>query len=462
MSAKFLGIYIDPLYIQNEGLQQAFDNIESVGAHAVCFTPWLARPADKGQGVRYPDLHVDGYERVAARPVWGKREIYLEYFMSYEPDLRLYENGPYRPVATPVPAGIDRDIPQQMIAEAKRRGMQVNVEIHPIIPPNVRLADRPRYIDGSSPKPPQVASNACLNSPAARAYGEALTKDTLQHYPEVDSLSLDWTEYGAYRLKDHFTCFCAHCEREAREAGFDWDAICRDVNVLWQWAHCLTSEELARSRRVLRNPSHLLELFTHYPGWLLFLQFKAQSVTGFYRRIRQLLDHDRMAAVGLVARGWPPPWNRSSGMDYRALANVCTVVAPKLFTFDYSALPRWYGQELLAWNPELPESAILDALVEWMNLPDDIELRSFAHYHIPAPEERHPAKIEAYHSRLGEVADQVHGRALCYPIAHPYLPEPQWREMVATVRDSRVDGMWVNMYGYLSDRKLAILEQEWT
>ena len=30
------------------------------------------------------------------------------------------------------------------------------------------------------------------------------------------------------------------------------------------------------------------------------------------------------------------------------------------------------------------------------------------------------------------------------------------------IRDSRVDGMWVHMYGYLSDRKLQILKEIWS
>jgi hypothetical protein len=458
---KFLGIYVDPLYVQNEGLRQVFDNIESAGAHAVCFTPWLALPATDGRGTRFPDLHVDGFRRTVARPVWGKREIQLHYYRAYVPDLDLYDGCPYQPAAEPLPESLDHDIPQKMMAEAKRRGMQVNVEIHPTIPPNLRVEDQPRYIDGSSPQPPLVASSACLNSPATKAYGEALIRDTMQNYPEVDGLSLDWAEFGAYRFKDHFTCFCANCEREARRQGFDWDAILRDVHALWNWVHSLTSHELARSRRLLGNPSELLELLTHYPGCLYFLQFKSRSVVTLYRMVRQLLDDTGMDRVNLVARGWPPPWNRSSGMDYRALAQICTAVAPKLFTFDYSALPRWYGQELMAWNPVLTESELLDVLVDWMNLPDDIESRSFAHYNIPAPEERHPAKIEAYEQRLEEVTEQVRGAALCYPISHPYLPESQWRQMVATIRNSRVDGTWVNMYGYLSDAKFAILKQEW-
>jgi hypothetical protein len=348
-----------------------------------------------------------------------------------------------------------------MIEEAKRRGMEVHVLIHPFVPPNVRAEDRPMYVDGSSIQPPQIVLTSCLNNPAAEAYGLALVEDTMRHYHDIDGLFTDWAECGAYRLQDHFTCFCLHCEKKAREQGFDWDVIKKDVTDLWNWCHSLTPRELERSRRLLHNPSELLELLIHFPGWLHLLQFKSKTVVSFYRKVRQLLDDMGLGEVELCARGWPPPWNRSSGMDYRALSEVCGVVTPKLFTFDYSALPRWYGQTLLAWNPELSESEVLDALVEWMNLPDGFEQRSFANYHIPAPTEPHPAKIEAYRTRLAEVVDQVGGRARCYPFAHAYLPDPQWKRMVAVIRDSRVDGMWVQMYGYLSDQKLRILGQMW-
>jgi hypothetical protein len=148
-------------------------------------------------------------------------------------------------------------------------------------------------------------------------------------------------------------------------------------------------------------------------------------------------------------------------MDYRVLADVCDAVTPKLFLFDYSALPRWYGQTLLKWNPNLAESEILDTLIEWMNLPDDFERRSFALYHIPPPTEPHPARLDVYRTRLDEVVAQVGDRAKCYPFAHAYLPEPQLKRMIAQIRDSRVDGMWVQMYGYLSDRKFQILGEMW-
>ena len=458
---RFLGIFVNPIYVQNEGIEQVFDNLEAVGAKAICIVPRIARPAEEGQGRRYPDVHMDGYERLVARPVWGKREIYLEGIIAYEPNLSLYEGSPYRPPGWPAPPGVDREVPREMIAEARKRDMQTHILLHPFVPPNIRAEDQPRYVDGSAPQPPQIVLNACLNSPAAEAYGLALIEDAMENYPEVDGLFTDWAEYGAYRLEDHFTCFCRNCEQKANEQGLDWDTIKKDTAALWSWLHSLTSGELERSRRLICNPSELLELLTHYPGWLYFLQFKAKTVLGFYRKVRQLLDNLGLERVGISARGWPPPWNRSSGMDYRALCEVCVAVTPKLFTFDYSALPRWYGQTLLAWNPELAESEILDALVEWMNLPDDFERRSFASYHIPAPTEPHPARVETYRTRLDEVVNQVRGRALCYPIAHAYLPEAQWKRMIALIRDSRVDGMWVQMYGYLSDRKLQILREMW-
>lgn len=456
-----LGIFVHPLYVQNEGIQQVFDNLESVDAKAICITPRVARPAEEGRGVRFPPLHVDGYERVVARTLWGKRELRLEFFSSYQPNLDLYEGGVYRPATKLAPPGMDPETPSTMIAEAKKRGMQAHMLLQPFVPPDIRVEDQPLYVDGSTPRPPQVALNACLNSSRVETYALALIQDTVQNYPDLDGLFTDWAEYGAYRLEDHFACFCPHCEGRAREGGIDWGVVRRDVTALWNWCHSLTPSEMERAGRILHNPSELLELLTHYPGWLHLLQFKAKSVVGFYRKTRQLLDRMGLSEIGLSARGWPPPWNRSSGMDYRVLSEVCRAVTPKLFTFDYCALPRWYGQTLLAWNPELAESEVLDALVALMNLPDNFERRFFANYHIPAPHESHPAKLEVYRSRLDEVVDQVEGRAPCYPFAHAYLPEAQWKRMVAMIRDSRVNGMWVQGYGYLSDQKMEILRQIW-
>jgi hypothetical protein len=458
---RFLGVVVEPAYVQVEGLGQVFDNLERVGTQAIGLWPHLMQPATPETGARVPDLHIDGYKRLLARPLWGRRELYVKSFAAYEPDVVLYGNGPYRPPPA-APADLDRAIPQTMVAEAQRRGMQTYLGTGPFTPPGLRGEDQPVRVDGRPVQPPYVARLACLNSLEAQQYALASIADLVQNYPQAKGLILDWVEFGAYRLEDHFTCFCPHCEGRARAGGFDWPRIRRAVAALWDWLHALTPAELCRASSLWGSASRLVELLTAYPGWVDFLRFKAESVAAFYRRVRALLDDRGRPDMALVARGWCPPWNRSSGSDYRALAGVCGAVSPKLFTFDHAVLPRWWAETLLEWNPALAEADALDAVVEWLDLPDDRAPRRLDQYTIPAPDEPHPARLETYRARLREVADQVGGRAACYPIAHPYLPDRQWAEMLRLIRESDVDGLWVNMYGYLSDAKLEILRTEWT
>lgn len=458
---KFLGIVVEPANVQSEGLDQVYGNLQSVETDAICLWPWLLEPAEDGGGNRIPDLHMDGWKRLLSRPLWGKGELTVRSYLAYDPDPRLYSDSPYQPPPA-APAGLDREIPHRMIEEAHMRGMQTHIGINPLLPPDLHDDDLPVRIDGIPSQPPFVSRIACLNNDRVRHYALAAVEDLLRHYPNADGLVLDWVEFGAYRLKDHFTCFCDYCEREAQAAGIDWELIKREVSVLWDWLHRLKPQSLESSISLLDNPSGLEILLTNYPGWTQFLKFKAECVVAFYQRVRQRMDSLGLQETILSARGWCPPWNRSSGMDYRALAGVCDAITPKLFTFDHAAMPRWYGETIQGWNPELSESQILDALIVWMNLPDNIERRSFANYHIPAPADEHPTRLEAYQDRLDEVIDQVNGKALCYPISHSYLPESQWKRMLTLIRDSRVDGMWINMYGYLSDDKLSILKQIWS
>jgi hypothetical protein len=252
-------------------------------------------------------------------------------------------------------------------------------------------------------------------------YAMVSIEDMLNHYLDADGLILDWVEFGAYKLEDKFTCFCSHCQRVAGDLGLDWKQILGDMKALWHLLHNLTFSGLELAHRLLENPSELLELLVHHPGWLPFLQFKAQSVVSFYERVRQLLEDLGMKKATLRARGWHPPWNRSSGSDYRALADICGAVSPKLFTFDHAVLPRWYDQTLQTWNPEPPEALILDTLIAWMNLPDDFEKRAFDLFPIPAAEEQHPARLESHGHRLEEVGSHMGGRASFYPISHPYI-----------------------------------------
>lgn len=460
--SKFLGIVLSPPSVQYEGLQAVMDNIQSTGAEAICTGVGLALPAEAGEGYREPPLDIDGYERLLDRPLWGRRELLLQGYRTYEADATLYAETHYRPTGPLAPRGADRDLPHRILNEAHARGMRAHVQVSPTVVPGLRDEDQVLYPDGTRPNSGRrVARQGCLNNPAVRGYMLALVRDTVRHFPEADGLFLDWVEYTVYDLRDHLACLCPHCAARAEATGYHWERISRDVRSFWERLHSLNGRDLERARRIMRHPSELLGLLQHYPGWLDLLRFKADTVVEAYRAIRQAMDDERAGSMELGANGWCPPFNRSSGMDYGALAGICQSLRPKLFTFHWSALPRWYGSVLLEWNPHLPERQLLDTLIECMDLPDDLAPRSLAQYHIPAPAENHPARPESWRLKMDEVVAEVGGRAPVYAYAHSYRSEAQWKRMVAVLRDSPADGMWVQRYDYLSDIKLDILRQMW-
>ncbi|MBI4536687.1 MAG: hypothetical protein HY712_01880 [candidate division NC10 bacterium] len=455
MAGRLLGIFLEPLHAQSEGVEAMFDVLESVGTTAVALTLIASRPAAPGTGVRMPPLHVDGHRRVYARPVWGQDSVVVETFPAEDPDLALFSASGYSPRRVAVPAEVDRSVPRRMIAEARRRGMRVYAQIKPFIPPGVRPADQPVYPDGAVPKPRQVAMIGSPCSPAIREYGVALVRDTVRAFPELDGLFLDWAEYGAYAFQDLFTCLGSHSATLARSRGLDWDLLAAQVRAVWERLHRLRDEDLRPAATALSR------LIDEAPGWAEFLRFKAEAVTTFYRDVRRALDAADRTDVQLMGRGWPPPWNLWSGMDYDALAGVCAAATPKLFAFDYCAIPRWYGEVLQRWNPALSEAAILDALTAWLDLPDNFPTRRFDLYAIPAEDEPHPVGVPAYRCRVEAVLRAVGGRCAVQPFAHCHMPEAMWREKVRMLREAAVDGMWIQMYGYLSEPKLQILREEW-
>lgn len=455
MTTRFLGVFLEPLHAQSEGVEPLFDVLASVGTTAVVLTLNVSRQAPPGAGVRMPPLHMDGHRRVYARPVWGRDSVEVEVFPAADPDPALFASSGYIPRRLPVPAELDRSVPRRMIAEARRRGMKVFAQIKPFVPPGVRAADQPVYPDGSVPRPPQVAMIGSPCSPAIRSYGLALIRDTVRAFDDLDGLFLDWAEYGAYGFPDLFTCLGPHSAAMARARAYPWEDLAGQVRAIWERLHRLRDQDLRPAATAMAR------LIDEAPGWSDFCRFKAESVTWFYREARTALDAEGRGAVRLMARGWPPPWNRWSGMDYAALAGGCAAATPKLFAFDYCAIPRWYGETLQRWNPRLTEAAILDALTAWLDLPDAFSPRSFARYAIPAEDEPHPVGIPAYRRRVDAVAEAVAGRCALQPFAHCHMPDGMWREKLRMLRAAAVDGIWVQMYGYLSDAKLRILREEW-
>jgi len=339
--------------------------------------------------------------------------------------------------------------------------MTVRLQLNPLMPPGLRTEDLPVAVDESHPRAPQVARLVCINNPDVNAYAAALVADTLRAFDMLDGLVIDWAEFPAYRLDELTTCFCTHCAEAARVAGIDWPRVKGDVHAVWDRLHTLSSHDLARVRRAVGSASGLLELLALYPGLVDFVRFKALSVEAFFQSMARVVRSSARPSVGLTARGWAPPWNRVSGFDVRRLAQICDAVAPKLFSFDYAAIPRWYGQPLREWNPALPEDELIRTLLACMDLIETPSRTVLEDFQIPRPDEKHPVDSAAYRRRIAELLDQVSGRSACHPIAHAYGPLHDWEETLRTLARTDVDGIWVQMYGYLGDEKLRVLADTW-
>jgi hypothetical protein len=452
---RFLGIFVNPYMVQSEGIRYVFDNLEAVGAAAIALSPQVGRPVVKGEGKRIPILHVDGYKRLLARPAWGKHELYIKFFPVIDTDLRLYSETKYKPYRPSIPPDIDASIPRKMIAEAKKRSMETYLHLQPFIPPNIQPEDQPVYPDGTVPIPPQVAMFGSPGSPDVRMYGKALITECVKSFDNIDGLFIDWTEFGTYRFENLFTCLGLHSENMAGKFGYDWGYLKNTIKTIWKKLHQLQEADLLPAKMAFHS------LINEAPGWSQFLRFKSEVIISFYREVRETLNRLNKQHVKLMARGWPPPWSRMSGLWYERLGDVCYAATPKLFAFDYCAIPRWYGETIKRWNPSLPENTIVNALVEWLDLPDNIENRTFKHYVIPAVNDFQPVGVDAYQRRVAEVVTSVDKHLKVQPFAHAHMPDVMWREMIAMLTQQNVDGIWVQMYGYLSDKKLGILREEW-
>ena len=459
---KFLGLVMTPLDVQVEGLNAVMDYIESTGATAINCSRVLNRPATSDTGFRAPPLDIDGYDRVFERPVWGKRELYLESFRSQKPDLSWYADTSYKPTWKSFPSDLDADLPNRIFEAAQDRKWRIYTSVTPLVVPNLKNEDRMQWINSQFPDPDRrVANQGCPSSPNVRTWAIACVLDEISQQPTPDGVCLDWVEYTTYLLEDHFSCFSSYSQKQMASLGYEAEKIEGDVLALWKYLHSLTSDRLEHISQILNSPSQLLDLLIRFPGVYDFFRFKSDVIFGLYRDIRLAMDQAGFAQVELVANGWPAPFNRSSGMDYARLAKIVQSVRPKLYTFHWSTLPRWYGQVLKNWNPNLAVSAILQAVKNWFCLPDSIDRPTWSDYYIPAPRDRHPVHFETFANRINEVVGQVSGRVPVLPLAHGYVPLEQWKRTISIIQNSQADGMWVQRYCYLSNEKIAALASIW-
>lgn len=199
---------------------------------------------------------------------------------------------------------------QVLIDGARARRMRTGCEIsHTILDARLARAEfedaLQRDIDGGFVGALEAGENEralpCLNHPDVEEYIVGLFTDLVLNY-DLDFVQTCLVMFGSGaddpgvpRAVDRWQnllavatggCFCAACERRARDEGLDWDAVRRETLHLARLQRRQGLAEL--HERKLMDESSLSEtmLLIEFPHFASWLQFRARSVTRVFAAVR--------------------------------------------------------------------------------------------------------------------------------------------------------------------------------
>ncbi len=462
---RFLGVTVMPEYIQTEGIDRLLDNVVGkAGVTAVATSPYVMAEADVATGSREPPIDAGaGAVRLLDRPLWGKRELFVTTAPSFEPDHTFYRDLRYQPAP---PSDLTRRhgrIIGDFLAAAQARHLKVYLQVQAAIPPGYRVQfggpvedDQPRLPDGRIP-PRRLDKNGSLASPHIRAYTCALLRDLCRAYPGIDGIRVDWPEYPPYLLDSVFLDFSRHAQEAAARLGFDFERIRAAAAELYQLLHGrLGPEDLTVWSEPDGGRYRLLRALGERPGLTEWLRFKAVLVEELLASFRRTLDEAAGGRVELVPNAFPPPFTLASGFDFARAARHSAAISVKLYTMHWPMMLRFYGEAILSANTGLAERDLVRALVRWMDIDDGEGLNTLAAYAYPEPEAPHPVGAAAQARKIRQAQYEA-GAVPVYPLAHGYGPLEDFKNRLRTAWRASPHGVWINRYGYLSDRKLEAI-----
>jgi hypothetical protein len=449
---RFVGITVMPEDYQVEGIDQVLRNIKArAGATAVATSPYVMRPSDKERGQRQPPIDAGaGGVRLLDRPLWGKRELYTTSSPSFTPNLSLYRGLKYQPAAPDDLTKKEGRIVRDFLQAAKVAGLKTYFQIQSVIPPDYIVTsggpteeDKPRLPDGSVPKR-RVGNTGSLASTEIRRYTENLITDLCRQYPEIDGIRVDWPEYPQYTLDDEFLDFGTPAQAAAKRLGYDFAVMQRDALALYQHLHGkLTNAELES------NEFALLLFMSRNEGLQALGRFKAALVQELLRGFREALPANKE----LVPNAFPEPLCFASGMDYRSAAKYSNGLSVKLYTMHWPMIVRFYGDALMESNPGLNEEAVARRLAAILGFTDDAGRGHLSDYNYPGPETPHRAGRNAQTRKIQD-AQKSAGAIAVYALAHGYGPQEDFEERMQIAWRASEGKVWINRYGYLTERKI--------
>jgi len=225
--------------------------------------------------------------------------------------------------------------------------------------------------------------SGCPNNPVLRERDlDSLRK--LVATPSIKGILLDRCRFAspAAGLSAFLTCFDEHCQSKAKELGFDFDKIVKDVRFIY---HMLKNKKNIREKRGLmwfKGPAGIVEWLMDHPGLLEWLRFKRACITEHLRSMAEVV-HRAGLRCGVVT--YTPSLAPLVGQSYVDITDFVDVFVP----FMFRRFPQKPGEGCLTWEiTNIPEelgiagtsmeSVVTSIMLSWTRMTGPVTERTIA------------------------------------------------------------------------------------
>lgn len=468
--SRFLGVTVQPMYFQSEGVDAVLDSLAAAGVNAIATAPSIYEAVDQLPGDddagsseelprREPPVDAGaGSVRVVERLLWGKEEVLINPSPSAAPNMEFYKGLKYQPSQATALTASDGKLIQEVIDGAHARGMKAYFQVSAVQVPGKYDEDMPRLPNGEYPRH-RMVHTVSVASDDARAYVCARVKDLMTSYPDIDGLRHDWPEHPPYRLGDAFLDFSDNAKKLAPKLGFDFEPMREAAAYLYERLQHLTDDDLNPLCDVHAMPYSIAHGLARNSALTEVLRFKAALTTLYVKELREAMDSVN-AGKELSPNAFPPPLSLLSGMDFGAVSEHADSINMKLYTMHWPQMVHFYAEELIAHNEHpLDEKTLLIALSNLFDFEDGRRGEKLEDYLYPPPDMPHRAGQQAQLRKIKQASLEAGDKTDLYPVVHGYGPINDFEARLHLAWHAGTPGIWINRYCYLGEKKIEAISR---
>lgn len=221
-----------------------------------------------------------------------------------------------------------------------------------------------RDIHGSFVEPSNLWGKAyawCPSNPALREYYSALFADLAARY-EIDGITLTHLRFSplGHSFNNLFSCACAHCQRAAKELGYDFDKMKGGLDRLVSNLKALRVEKLKLLSETGLSPIDLLYYLAPDAEILNWLDFRCALIQ---RSMSEIYKSVKSARKDILfgSDQFPPSFAVIAGHNYPRMeeySDFMNPLLPHVYVFVILSLLET-ATRLVEWNKMLDKDVAL-------------------------------------------------------------------------------------------------------